>query len=501
MILQTVLVLTFAGSVFAADSSTEQFLQQFHQNPEKMMNRLPPNIENGKVIDRGFLNSEILDQKLLDEKEARRNEVIKRAVPTFQTFSIILEKDNPAILVDSGVVVSNILELDKRGLNNHSVPQPMWSDSYWPYQKGLLAARYADPGFPNSADWMVNYSYHLAVPPALTDPNNLSPAEKYDLLVGDNTMGLTEFSWARGKKLYDENNNSVPGWMGICHGWSGATHMKAKIPFGSITLKTPAGGSIKFYQSDVKALTSLLWANSEPQTKFLGFRCEGTPPRDGTGRVIDPNCLDNNPATFFLSLTNQLGINNRSFVMDATWDAEVWNYAVVSYKSTYFNPQTFQQSDNLREGIIPVSQFTIDKFKTYRSPNTAFVLGMTVDVTHMNEAGANHSVQTKPSTLTKRYIYDLELDANYNVIGGEWYSRVHPDFIWTFPVDSQALAPGDADINANDWNVAGPVPPTWAAAAQKSSKMGAPLFSVIKKIVEAAPSSPAAAAAAGDEVQ
>lgn len=29
------------------------------------------------------------------------------------------------------------------------------------------------------------------------------------------------------------------------------------------------------------------------------------------------------------------------------------------------------------------------------------------------------------------YIYDLELDAKGNIIGGEWYNLYHPDFIWT----------------------------------------------------------------------
>src|SRR5690606_11050922 len=134
-----------------------------------------------------------------------------------------------------------------------------------------------------------------------------SPAEKYDLLVGDSSMSLTKYSWGRGRPYY-ERYGVVPSWMGICHGWSAATHMKAKIPYGSIVLKTANGNSIRFYQSDVKALVSLLWANASLPTRFLGNRCNKKPPRDGTGRTTDDKCRDNNAASFYLSITNQLGI-------------------------------------------------------------------------------------------------------------------------------------------------------------------------------------------------
>ena len=32
---------------------------------------------------------------------------------------------------------------------------------------------------------------------------------------------------------------------------------------------------------------------------------------------------------------------------------------------------------------------------------------------------------------TVTYWYDLELDAQNNIIGGEWLSNYHPDFLWT----------------------------------------------------------------------
>lgn len=471
-------------------AGVEKFLTEFHQNPAKMMSQLPPEIRDGKVIHRGYINDEHLNRRLISEKNMLRQDVMNRAEYNITPFSAMGEDDQPAALVDNGVVNYNIIDLDRRGLISHTLPKPLWSDSYWPIAKGLIAARYAQEGYPNSADWTVNRAFVLTNPASVTSTSVLSPAEKYDLLVGDYSMSLTENSWAKGK-TYIDTEGSVPSWMGICHGWSGATHMRAKIPYGSIVLKTRSGGAIRFYQSDVKALISMLWARADVPTRFLGFRCEHVPARDETGRIVDPECFDNNPATFFLTATNQIGMNNRSFVMDATFDSQVWNFSVVSYDGIYFNPQTFQQTTNLQSAIVPVERFTIDKFKRYRAPGTKYVVGITMDVTHMNEANANHRIQVKGRTKTVRYVYDLELDDQYRVIGGEWYTRTHPDFIWTFAPDAQALAIGDADINAEDWNVSsGPPPSSWAAAARRSSVKGTPLYSVIKKIVEAAPSVP-----------
>jgi hypothetical protein len=467
----------------------EQFLKDFHRDPKKMMNMLPPEIKDGKVISRGFINDEFLNRNLIRDKNLRRQEVMKRGEFYFSPREVMGADDQPASLVDNGVVNYNVFELDQKGLISHHLDKPLWSDSYWPIAKGLIATRYAQAGFPNSANWSDNYNFYLANPPFVTDSSVLSPAEKYDLLVGDTSLGLTDYSWSRGQ-IYIQTEGSVPSWMGICHGWSGATHMRAKIPYGSIVLQTRAGGAIRFYQSDVKALISMLWAKADVPTRFLGNRCDHTPPRDEFGRVTDPKCYDTNPATYYLTLTNQLGMNNRPFVMDATYDAQVWNYSVFQYDGIYFNPQTFQRTANIKDAIVPIEKFTIDKFKSFRTPGTRYVLGVTMDVDFMNEANPSHSIQVKPRFKTVNYVYDLELNDKYQVIGGEWYTRAHPDFVWTFAPDAQALAKGDADINANDWDVKGPVPSSWTAAARRSSADGTPLYSVIKKIVEAAPSVP-----------
>jgi hypothetical protein len=187
---------------------------------------------------------------------------------------------------------------------------------------------------------------------------------------------------------------------------------------------------------------------------------------------------------------NQIGVQDRGFVLDATAEAEVWNYPVIGYKSTYFNPQSFQQTDNVQQAIVSKENFTIDKFKRHRPPGTRYFIGVILELTHLNETSPSHGLQIKPSTLTKRYIYDLELDAGFNIIGGEWYSRAHPDFIWAFAPDSRPLAPQDADLHMSDWEISQPVPQSWKGAAQNASANGMPLFSVVHRIIQSTPTSP-----------
>lgn len=302
-------------------------------------------------------------------------------------------------------------------------------------------------------------------------------------------MTMTNFSWTQGQN-YLNKVGFVETWMGICHGWAGAAHMMQPVINAPITLKAASGMPITFYQSDVKALESMLWANSSPATRFSGTACKTSrPDRDSYGRVIDPGCLDNNPATFFLTLTNQLGINQRSFVMDATYDAEVWNYPITSYEMTYFNPQSLHPTGRLMQAMITIEQFTIDKFRSYRSSDAKYVVGVVTDVTFVIEVNPTHGLSNKPPTKTLRFLYDLELDANKNVIGGEWYMNSHPDFMWTYEKGAQAMARGEAAINSQDWNVNGPVPSEWRTLARQASAAGSPLYSVVKRLIESAPHS------------
>ncbi len=492
-------LISFATSISIASENgnkIKDMLRDFYKNPAHFMDRLAPEVLNGQMISRGYINySEI--KKVQIEKNKVREKIIQRSHKSLVPVSKMTDKDQAKTLIENQTVATQMIDLNSRGLARASLPVLPWSDSYWPIYKGLLGVRYADPKFPDSKVWVENYNYVLARPASSIvargnseEINQLSPAEKYDYLVGDSQMSMTQFSWAQGQR-YMDRLGFVQIWMGICHGWAGAAHMLKPVPQGSIALKAVNGMRITFYQSDVKALQSMLWANSSPATRFAGTGCKtSNPERDPNGRVTDPGCLDNNPATFFLTLTNQLGIHQRSFVMDATYDAEVWNFPIASYDISYFNPQSLHPTSDLKQALIPIERFTIDKFRSYRSAEAKYIIGVISDVTYVIEINPTIGISNKSPTKTLRFIYDLELDAEYNVIGGEWYMNSHPDFLWTYDKEAQAISRIESPINSDDWNIDGPIPASWTSLAIKSSTIGSPLYSVIKKIIEAAPVTP-----------
>ncbi len=493
----SLLIVICSSSVGRSQSNNEiqRSLINFHSNPSKAMDQVAPEVIAGKLKSRGSINY-IDVSAMRAERNSLRQQIMAKSPQQMVALSKMGDNDQATNLVENKTVDSQIDDLDRQGLIYASLTELPWTDSYWPIYKGLLGHRYADPGFPDSKIWQENYNYILSNPASSvvavgnqSEINNLSPSEKYDFLVGDQSMTMTNYSWKQGQN-YLNRVGFVETWMGICHGWAGAAHMLQPVINAPVTLQAANGMPITFYQSDVKALQSLLWANSSPPTRFSGTACKTLKPeRDPYGRVLDPGCLDNNPATFFLTLTNQLGIHKRSFIMDATYDAEVWNHPITSYKMTYFNPQSLHPAGRLNQAVIPIEQFTIDKFRSYRSSEAKYVVGIVTDVTFIIEVNPSHGISNKPPTKTLRFMYDLELSANKNVIGGEWYMNSHPDFMWTYEIGGQAMARGESAIHSEEWNVSGPIPTSWRPLAQQASAAGSPMYSVIKRIIEAAPHS------------
>src|SRR5205814_1983988 len=166
-------------------------------------------------------------------------------------------------------------------------------------------------------------------------------------------------------------------WMGICHGWTPAS-FNIPRPRTKVLVKSADGKlSIPFYPADVRALSSVLWANADQPSRFMGGRCnDKNPQQDPNGRIMSADCRDVNPASWHRAIVNSVGIAKRAFVLDVTWDYEVWNQPIYSYEYSYFNPQTNQPVGTLKEATVARSAFTSDKFAKYRSPGTAFVVGI-----------------------------------------------------------------------------------------------------------------------------
>jgi hypothetical protein len=178
-----------------------------------------------------------------------------------------------------------------------------------------------------------------------------------------------------------------------------------------------------------------------------------------------------------------MGVVKRSFVFDATYDAQVWNYPLYAYKYQYFNPQTLSVSSKLSGAAVRLSDFTIDKFKAYRSPEAKYVVGVAMDVTYVIPTLPSMKAVTLSAYHTVKYVYDLELDAKGEILGGEWYSNFHPDFIWNFPEGGRSLSDGERSLGQPlVWDGASPVSPEISSIARQASSKRQPLAVIVETL-------------------
>lgn len=371
------------------------------------------------------------------------------------------------------------------------VKNKLWSDDYWAKYAGGLAYRYMEPGFwldinnPKPNDWKVPGLHILRNRPAATliregRTDFLSPAEKYDLLVGDSGYSLT-------RAFIHEINSKTEPWEGSCDGWAYAAFNEAP-PVKSVKVRNLAGQLITFYPSDVRALLTLLYSGY--RVSSFGGRCGlANPGVDAQGRVIDENCRDTSPADFHKVLVNQVGIGKRGFSVDTDYAKELWNQPVKSFKLRYFNPQTRLSFSHGYHAKVHKSQFSRDKFSAYRDSRGTHIVAVDLEVHYQKEALPKAAAQLPPSHDNKTdiasYRYDLELDMAGNIIGGEWdisAQRSHPDLITYVATRDLIRSQFDKQIRGN--NLTEVLRSLQPHFAEQASLRKRPLFKVIKALAK-----------------
>ena len=271
-----------------------------------------------------------------------------------------------------------------------------WANDYWPHKKGLINKRWNTEG--QKGFDTVSPSREQALKMTQNDLAALAPSEKFDLLNGLYNYPLKSEVASRAK-------DNDPLWWGICNGWAPAS-INHNEPTPK-TLTNKDGLHIPFGSSDIKALVSYYYAyhHKVPTTNQMGRRCM-------TG--IGPGCSnDLNAGAFHLVLTNKLGLDNTSFVADIEKGRQVWNHAAISYNSTVVSVKP--ESKNSRGVAKNVRVKTSVTYVLEIKNNSWYPTNGTED--HVNK--------------TKNYEYNLELDAQDRIIGGDWISSDRPDFIWT----------------------------------------------------------------------
>ena len=477
------------------EQAINEELQAFAQNPAARMDVQPRKYDaSGKrlvgsisafnqeqVAQQDFIGAgDVLRKKILDM------EAVSSRLAPFET------NDRAENLVDEFRYAS-LSAMDHGAMTRAALPASPWSDDYWALYLGALGWRYADPAFPASPDWKENFDYFVAHDPrAILDSGDagaidrLSPSEKYDILIGDDTFTLTRLMWNEGRVYYDRYG-TVEGWMGICHGWAPAAYMLNR-PTSAVEVIAAQGTRLTFYPSDIKALASLLWANVRTQTRFIGGRCNvQNPDKDPqTGRVVSTACFDTNPASWHLAVVNQIGASQRSMVMDATFDYQVWNQPILSYDYRYFNPKQMLYARSLADAQVNMAEFTNDWFPGYRSSAAASVAGIAMDVSYIVETRPTHEISDGPAQdgiHRVRYFYDIEMDAMGGMIGGEWYNNRHPDFLWTPPEGEKATTWGDA-FAVGLWRRNESLPAAWQQAGWQAAAINkAPLASIVERLI------------------
>lgn len=481
-----IIILSFSLNVLA--TQTVQFecselpnLSDFNQSPSSFMDR--------KIVKYDSFCNRLKDSELVsfDIKQKMRSSIIQRAQSNKRS-AISKYGEYPQVLIknsSSEGVLKNIYSLDAFKVGSSRLD--MWSADYWALYKGGPAHRYLDANLnqlirktSNNAVWKVAKDYIESNPVEnLVQSNvliNASPSEKYDFLIGDNQYTLTKALWkyGEGNYYYYRDKNESWTWMGFCDGWALAS-TNAVRPKNYIEAIAYDGVTrVRFYPDDIKALATLAYARGYiGGLAIVGTNCKvRSPQKDSNGRILEihgqEGCFDINPGSWHTVITNQIGKQAQTFIMDATYDLEVWNHPVKSYSYKYFNPKTMVYSDSLEASMVSRSDFYNDKFASYRSNQTKSIVGVVMEVIYLTETGSVGRVNDSPiydAHRSVKYLYDLEIDASGNIIGGEWYQNAHPDFLWGANT-TVTMNTANYNLIKNRWDGTKPIPSDYKEFAQ-----------------------------------
>jgi hypothetical protein len=368
------------------------------------------------------------------------------------------------------------------------VSKKPWSGYWWAIKFGLISLRYDDNLASNTMNTLdangqtINYTWQQSINkfPQPADYNKavsnkvdmaryyatLSAAEKYDRLLCDPNFTLTNKMKQRGNTVQKDANGDIPSWMGICHGWAVSAYTDPK-PIRPVTINNCEGIPITFHLHDVMGLASLYWANANYVSNFVGYRCGYTDfskiPSDPTiGTWLDYNCFAINPRTFHLVFTNQIGLNDKSFVFEPQVDNEIWNHPTSGFEYIYYHPVT-KIIGTLEESKISVADaklVTNVPFLTFAltkiNPIATSIVAVKLTVYYIVENSPTTSdIPTAENEKNTDYLYYLELDAGNNVVGGEWrFNTPHPNYIYGPRENDEVLNPEDKIINTFSGNPA-----------------------------------------------
>lgn len=192
-------------------------------------------------------------------------------------------------------------------------PQP-WAGYWWPYGEGGVN----------------NTKYYR---------KGKSPAEAADLALGQS-------DWISG---WEHANHGLGlsdayHWWGHCNGWAASSVMERE-PRESVWVS-----GVEFSVGQRKALLAELWMESV--SDFVGERVTNWDDFES------PDFWDVTPAQFYLLLTNVMGRQRQSIIVDKSTGIEVWNHPLVAYETRPISRDDYLGADPKSPSIYRVAMET-----------------------------------------------------------------------------------------------------------------------------------------------
>jgi hypothetical protein len=277
-----------------------------------------------------------------------------------------------------------------------------WAGNYFPMLDGGIADRWQTGQIPR--DLYDKQAIQSLSPGRL---HNLSPVEKYDILMGYYDFRTTLQEMEMRGHLRDAKPEY---WEGFCNGVRCAG-LRTEEPFQIATLKNKDGIQVSFSPADIKALMGASYFYVEKYAQL------GSP----TGNDFAEN--QPNPAIFDLVLRYHLALHKKGFVIDSNLGPEIWNETVVGYdrKLSEVKKLSLKEQKKFPEAVSKIKvDLTLD------------TLGE-VDIFESDKLTkskvADGSLLT---TLNSSYV--LYLDSEGKAIDGQWLNKAEEtrgvDFAW-----------------------------------------------------------------------
>lgn len=334
-----------------------------------------------------------------------------------------------------------------------------WADAYWPtYQDGinhrwqktgrflddLSPAEKLDAAFngwdPQKVQGLRPYRAEhgqFAAPFDVSYYKNLGPlAEECSLRFGNlrtrnaAAAGLLRPNGTAKSGNAAEDYGGVETWFGLCHAWAPAAILEPE------PLQPVVHGGIRFEVSDIKAL--LIACYNGTAAHMVGSRNEERDIElDGRGRATKADARDVNPGAYHVLLANLLGRDGRTFCEDRTANYEVWNQPIQEFRVRRLAP--LSEADAIAKVEAGGGDYRFNEQAT-----RFFHVETEVDYITESPASTRPNADGEMQERTDPYSYILELDANGQVLGGEWLgtSRIeHPDFLWLPTGASRPISP------------------------------------------------------------